>query len=345
MKRFIVGSGRCGSTLLSRMLACHPQVASLFEYFNGIDIGRRFAAEPVSGKQLAELVAAEQPFVTAVLRRGYDVAEIVYPFGKGGRFRREDALPWILVSMLPRLSDDPDALFDAAMAFLREQPEQPAAQHHLAFFDWLARHTGRALWIERSGSSIDYLAELHRAYPDAHFLHLHRDGPETALSMREHHAYRLPISILYQAPVDSGETLAELGPLDLQAPPSGSDPISRILASRPPAVYFGRYWNDQILHGYEVLPEIDPGRLMSVRFEDLVARPAEALDRIAGFFALPTAPGFVERGAALVRGMPPGRLDGLSSDEREALVSACRPGMQRLGRVQPHPPRAMTDRG
>lgn len=333
MHRFIVGSGRCGSTLLSRMLACHPQVTSLFEYFNGMDRARRFAPEPVSGGALAELVAAEQPFVTAVLRRGYDVSEIVYPFGGGGRYRREDALPWILVSMLPRLSDDPDALFDAAMEWLRARPARPAAEHHLAFFEWLAGRTGRPIWIERSGSSIDYLSDLHRAYPDAHFLHLHRDGPETALSMREHHAYRLPISILYQAPVDSGQTLAELGPLDLRAAPGGDDPISRILASRPPAAYFGRYWNDQIEHGFEALPEIDPQHLLAVGFEELVERPAETLERIAAFFALPTEPGFVERGAALVRGLPPSRVEALPPDEQRALREACRPGQERLGRA------------
>jgi hypothetical protein len=333
MKRFIVGSGRCGSTLLSRMLACHSQVASLFEYFNGIDMARRFAPEPLPGRALAELVSAEQPFVTAVLRRGYPVSEIVYPFGEGGRFRREDPLPWILVSMLPRLSDDPDALFDAAMEFLAGRPERPAPEHHLAFFDWLAERTGRGLWIERSGSSIDYLADLQRVYPDAHFLHLHRDGPETALSMREHHAYRLPISILYQAPVDSGETLAELGPLDLHAEPDETDPISRILASRPPADYFGRYWNDQIRHGFEALPGIDPARLRSVRFEDLVERPAETLREIAAFFGLPPEEGFVERGAALVRGLPPGRVDTLPDAERRALREACRPGQALLGRA------------
>ena len=37
MDRFIVGTGRCGSTLLSRMLACHPAVCSIFEFFNGLD--------------------------------------------------------------------------------------------------------------------------------------------------------------------------------------------------------------------------------------------------------------------------------------------------------------------
>ena len=80
MDRFIVGTGRCGSTLLSRMLAENPATLSIFEYFNGLDVVRRFAPEPIDGAAFAELIAAEQPFVTAVLRRGYEVAEITYPF-------------------------------------------------------------------------------------------------------------------------------------------------------------------------------------------------------------------------------------------------------------------------
>jgi hypothetical protein len=333
VQRFIVGTGRCGSTLLSRMLACHRQVASLFEYFNGIDMAKRFAPEPISGAAAADLVSAEQPFVTAVLRRGYAVSEIVYPFGEGGRHRPEEPLPWILVSLLPRLSDEPDRVFDEAMVFLRAEPERPAHLHHLALFDWLAARTGRALWIERSGSSIDYLADLCRAYPEARFLHLHRDGRETALSMRGHHAYRLPISILYAAPLDSGETLAELGPLDLHAPPSGSDPISRILASRPPAAYFGRYWSDQVEHGFRAVKDLDAGRYRELRFEDLLERPRESLAEIAEFFALPGDPGFVERGAALVRGRPPERHPGLPDEERRALEAACAPGQRLLGRA------------
>ena len=80
MDRFIVGTGRCGSTLLSQMLAEHPGALSVFELFNGIDMARRFAPEPISGESYGALIAAEQPFVTAVLRRGYEVAEIIYPF-------------------------------------------------------------------------------------------------------------------------------------------------------------------------------------------------------------------------------------------------------------------------
>jgi hypothetical protein len=333
MDRFIVGTGRCGSTLLSRMLAEHPAVLSLFELFNGIDASRRFAPEPIPGRDFAALIGAEQPFVTAVLRRGYAVPEIVYPFEGRGRYRREDPLPWILVSLLPRLSDDPDALFDALLRFAAELPAQPAACHYRALFAWLGARLGRPAWIERSASSIEFLGSLIGAFPDARFLHLHRDGAEVALSMREHHAYRLPICFLYDAPVASGRRVTELGGIDLSAPPRDDDAISQILASRPPPALFGCYWSDQILRGLDARGQLAPERYAELHFERLLEAPETELARIEGFFELPPAAGWRHRAAALVRGVPPLRAPELPDSEREALADACRPGMQRLGRA------------
>ena len=333
MDRFIVGTGRCGSTLLSRMLGEHPAVCSLFEFFTGLDPGRRFQHAAMSGEEYAALLAAEQPMLTAVLRRGYRVAEVTYPFGRG-RYAPHDGLPWILVSTLGRLADDPDALFDETMAFLRGLPPQSAAAHHRGLFDWLARRCGREIWIERSGSSIDYLEGLARCFPDARFLHIHRDGPEAALSMREHHAYRLPISILYGAPVDDGRRLGELGPLDVTAPPAADDAISVILRSRPPAEYFGRYWSDQLLHGFRALRLLDRAQYAELRFEDLLAEPGRVLRQICEFFDLdPERDGWLARAEQLVETLPPPRMPALPPAEREALEAACRPGMQLLGRL------------
>jgi hypothetical protein len=324
MDRFIVGTGRCGSTLLSRMLAESPQVLSVFEFFNGLDATRRFGAAPVSGRAFAELISAEQPFVTAVLRRGYPVAEITYPFGPRSRFQRDDPLPWILVSVLPRLDPDPDRAFDAVVAFANASPTQHLARHYRALFDWLCRRYGRALWIERSGSSIDYLAGLHAFFGDAKFLHLHRDGPEAALSMREHHAYRLPIAILYQ-PERSGA-------FDLHAAPDPDDPISRILSSRPPIEYYGRYWSDQVVNGQRAIAAIPPGRVRAIRFEELVTDPMATLAGLCDFFELDAGGDWQGRAAAQVRGLPPLRAPLLSADEQARLRDACRPGSLLLGR-------------
>ena len=332
MDRFVVGSGRCGSTLLSRMLGLHPDVVSLFEVFNGLDVGRRFDPAPVAGSAMAELLAAEQPFVTAVLRRGYPVAEIVYPFGERARHRRDDPLPWLLVATLPRLTDAPDPMFDDAMTFLGQRAVAPPRDHYRALFDWLTRRAGGRVWIERSGSSVDYVAGLEATFPGARFVHLHRDGLEVALSMRQHHAYRLPISILYQAPLDTGETLTELGPLDLAAAPTGDDAISRILASTPPPDAFGRYWSDQIARGMDALEAMPRDRWIDVCFEDLLENPTESLARITSFFGLGAPSAFLESAAALVEDMPPPRAAALSSQERARLADACAAGQARLGR-------------
>lgn len=331
MDRFVVGTGRCGSTLLSLMLAENRSALSIFEFFNGLDMTRRFSSEAVDGKDFAALISGEQPFVTMVLKRGYEVSEITYPFGPGARFTRDDALPWTLVSTLPRLTDDPDALFDEVMAFAPTLPRQHLPQHYRQFFDWLTERLGRTFWVERSGSSIDYLGSLHEFFPEARFLHLHRDGPETALSMREHHAYRLAISLLYQLSPDAAAESAQSGQSD--SPEAFEERVSRLLESEPAVEHFGRYWSDEIVHGFRALDDLNPDQYLEIRFEDLVSNPKEVLGLIGEFLEFGVdADGWIERAAALVRGIPPTRFDKLPADEQQRLSAACHAGMQLLGR-------------
>ena len=331
MDRFVVGTGRCGSTLLSKMLAEHAAVLSVFEFFNGLDMTRRFSNEPVDGKDFAQLISQEHPFVTMVLRRGYEVEEIVYPFGPNSRYKRDDGLPWILVSTLSRLSDDPDPLFAEAVAFASSLPRQHLSAHYRQLFEWLAQRMGKTCWIERSGSSIDYLGSLHEFFPEARFLHLHRDGHETALSMREHAAYRLAISLMFQLiPTGAAPSIAQLRTLD----PGGADnSISQMLASRPPVEYFGRYWSQELEHGLRAVQQLQPDQYAEVSFEDLVSNPKETLRAIADFFELPSGGDWIDRAAALIRGIPPTRFDRLPPEEQNRLAEACRPGMELLGRV------------
>lgn len=332
MDRFIVGSGRCGSTLLSRMLGCHPGVLDISEFFNGLDMQRRFARVPISGGEYAAMVGAEQPMVNAVLRRGYPVSEVVYPFdASASRYRRGDAVPWLLITLLPRLSATPDALYDSLLEAVRGFPEQTAAAHARSLFAWLgAELGGRDLWIERSGSSIHYFPALQACFPEARFLHLHREGVEVALSMREHHAYRLPISMLYDAPLGDGMRVSDGGAIDIAGEPLADDPISRILESRPPPELFGRYWADQIAAGVPALADLPEDRLQTLSFEALVRDPRPQLEAIADFFSLPASDAdWIADAGDLVRGVPPTRLGALPEAEAAALVEACR-GSQAL---------------
>jgi len=332
MERFIVGTGRCGSTLLSQMMAEHDATLSIFEFFTGLDVTRRFTAEPIDGGAFAALISRENPIVTMVVRRGYQVPEITYPFDRpGARHGRGDGLPWVLVSALPDMTEDPDALFDETMAFASALPMQHVSDHYRQLFDWWAQRAGRAHWIERSGSSIDYLGGLHEHFPSARFVHLHRDGHEAALSMREHAPYRLAVSLLFQLPPE-GMSLDELGKLDPQGPPDPDDLVSRILASEPPVEYFGRYWAQEIEHGAQARAALAPEQYLEVTFEDLIAGSKRVLGSIGDFFELGDGGGWLDRAEALVRGVPPTRFDKLPPAERIRLAKACRPGMELLGR-------------
>jgi hypothetical protein len=313
------------------MLAEHSGVLSVFEFFNGLDMVKRFGDAPMTGEEFANLISQEHPFVTMVLRRGFEVEEITYPFGPNARYQRTDPLPWLCVSTLPRLTDDPDSLFDETVAFAKTLECQAPVAHYRALFGWWMARLDKRCWVERSGSSIDYLESLHRLFPEGRFVHLHRDGPETALSMRNHHAYRLAISLMNEMPASNAPTIAELREVEGEDRSDG-DAISRMLASEPPAEYFGKYWSQELLNGAQALSLLRRNQLIEVRFEDLIAQPEKILARIGQHLELPADDGWPQRGGALVRGAPPSRLGDLSSEERARLVEACRPGAAVVGR-------------
>lgn len=319
-ERFIVGTGRCGSTLLSLLLAEHRDVVSIHEFFTGLDWSQRFRAGPVTGPELASIISAEQAVTSQVLGLGYTADEIQYPFGRPeARYAPGDPVPWLLITMLSRLTDDPEPLFDALVGWAAGQPTRTLADHYGNLFDWLTGEHGGTVWVERSGSSVDYVGDLLTLYPDAHVVHLHRDGPETALSIRNHPFYRLALAILYDLFPEGG---------------TEEEQIRHAVETPPPVDVAGRYWSDQIQHGVSALAALPPAQRLEVRFEELVTDVVPVLDAIATFLELPTDDGFAARAGGLVRGMPPERVPQLSPDDQAALRTACRPGMALVGRAE-----------
>ncbi len=325
MYRFIVGTGRCGSTLLSKMIRENDRVASIFEYFSGLDRELCFSRTPIDAETFAAMHCDDETITNMVLARDYPIAEVCYPFdAPGARFSRQSGLPFIAGATLSTLPvDDVDGLYDEVRSLLLSLPTRPAAQQHIALFDWLTERLDREVWVERSGGSVENIAELNALFPGARFLHIHRRGEEAALSMREHHVFRLGISLMYDLPLDPGPASSEAQP----------DRITQLLESRPASEYFGRAWSEQLLRGFRGITALDADQYREVSFEDLIASPLQVLAEIADFLELPDRSGsWLDRAARLVQATPAMRLGGLETSERELLEQACRPGNALLGR-------------
>ena len=74
---FIVGTGRCGSTLLSSVLRLHSEVTSISEFLSfatdlGSQIGTTFPDGEVDGMWLWKLIASPMPRQNLMIR--HDVA-------------------------------------------------------------------------------------------------------------------------------------------------------------------------------------------------------------------------------------------------------------------------------
>src|SRR6516162_438273 len=80
---FVVGTGRCGSTMLSNMLRKHPKVLSLSEFFSMVAAasGKEDAYSPGSmdGRRFWSIVAAISPMPKFGFRHRIPMPEWLYP--------------------------------------------------------------------------------------------------------------------------------------------------------------------------------------------------------------------------------------------------------------------------
>ena len=124
---FVVGTGRCGSTMLSVILHEHPEVVSLSEFFTILrDPGSpdEFLAGDLDGAQLWRKLASPVPELDEMVRRGMRSPGLRYPYDTG-RFSPATGVPLICHGILPLLTADPDSLFDRLAAEVTRWPRRP----------------------------------------------------------------------------------------------------------------------------------------------------------------------------------------------------------------------------
>ena len=195
---FVVGTGRCGSTMLSNMLREHPKVLSLSEFFSMIADGdlssEPFSLEPMDGARFWAIIAAVPRFYAFFMQQGLPASELLYPPGDpSARYSAHTGVPAILLTTLPHLTDQHDALFDALGVEARTWPISSISEHYHRLFGWLATRFGKIQWIERSGTML-WVEQFLTIFPDARFIHLVRDGRDVALSMQQNNLFRLGLA-------------------------------------------------------------------------------------------------------------------------------------------------------
>jgi len=262
---FVVGTGRCGSTMLSELLREHEHVLSLSEFFTlTTDLGGRiaegFSPEPIDAAAFWRLVAGAHPKQTTMLRHDVVMPEVLYRPTGSSRFTAETGVPAILQTVLPHLCADADDLFAEVEAFVATLPTAPVAAHYARLFGWLARRFGKRTWVERSGGSLRIVQRLTDAFPTARFLHIVRDGRACASSMSKHLGFRMALvamqlaEILGADPYESTDRtwISDVPDELLDFLPERFDGEA-FRAHRLPLPLFGHYWSGEIVQGLREL--------------------------------------------------------------------------------------------
>ena len=338
---FVVGTGRCGSTMLSRILREHPDVLSMSEFFGILRLasssGRSgFPVGDMTGAELWELLARPFPMLDAMVTAGLRTAEMIYPFG-AGRFAPATGVPLISHCILPILAADPDELFGALAAEVPRWPRRPAAGQYRALFGYLAGLLGRPVVVERSAASLHLVGRLHEQFPAARFVHLYRDGPDCALSMSRHPMFRreiLAIAALRATRLPPTATLPQIDaalPARLRGMICPPYDAAKLMTHPIPVAVFGRdVWSPMICAGQAALRELSPGRRTRLRYEDLLRDPVASLTRLAGFIGVTAPTSWLDQAREMIDPAQARRAGAaaaeLDPDAFAALAAACEPG-------------------
>ncbi|MEV6260746.1 hypothetical protein AB0M42_08345 [Streptomyces sp. NPDC051784] len=332
----VLGTGRCGSTMLSDLVNEHPGALSLSEFFACLDPGV-FPQGTLDGPAFWKLLGSPRLKPNLLMSRGITVPEYRYPVG-AGRYAA-GAVPAISLMTLPPLTEDPDELHDRIRAEVSGWQPAPVSRQYLRLFAWWASSSGREVVVERSGASLRFLPELLTHFPEARFVHMYRDGPDAAMSMSRHPLFRLGVLI--------GDMRAELGVDPYRSPdprhtemlpprlrpftPGGLD-AAALAGADIPLARFGDMWS-RATGALRHLAGLPADRLLHLSYDAVTADPEPRLATFGHFVGLAEPEKWAARVAGKVDRRRAGAAARLSADQAEELRLACAPGARRLSEL------------
>nr|WP_274389124.1 sulfotransferase [Streptomyces taklimakanensis] len=334
---FVVGTGRSGSTALSRVVNRHPDVLSLNELLSSVGFGG-MPEGTLAGEEFWRLLADPNPSFDRMIRSGAAIPEFVYPHHRGRFSSHTTGIPALCLMVLPHLTDDPDGLLDELAPVVSAWPRRPVEDQYREFFALLSARFGRRAVVERSGFSVGWVPRLRTGFPEARFVHLYRNGPDCALSMSRHTGFRMLALLgeMYERlglafGTDLTEEHVHALPPDLSGLLAGDTFDPRLISDRVmPVTLFGEMWSRLVVECLEHLAKVPPERQTSLSYEDLLDEPEEELARLASFFGVDADAEWTTAGRAM---LDPGRRGAalrLPPKELAALREACEPGERAL---------------
>ncbi|RAY11389.1 hypothetical protein DPM19_30665 [Actinomadura craniellae] len=289
MLGFVLGSGRCGSTLVHEVLARHPEVGFL------TNIDDRYARCPGAVRRHGGTLYRRLP--PALSAKG----RLRFAPSEGYRALTREVSPLLVDPFRDLVAGD-------ATPWL--------AGRLRAFFEQRAAAAGAPVYLHKF-TGWPRAGLLHEVFPGTRFVHVVRDGRAVAASW-----LRMPWWRGHLGPAGW-----HFGPLP--------EPYARQWeqSGRCHVQLAGIGWN-MLMDAHEAARAALPAdRWLEVRYEDVVADPAEHFTRMLRFFGLEPDRAF-ERGLARYT-FATGRADAFRTDLSPAQVATLdktlAPHLERLG--------------
>jgi putative sulfotransferase len=304
----IISSGRCGSTLLSNLIAEEPETLSVSESLGPVlsHLTLPPPAEHVTGAHYWALLSEPHAQREAMAR----VGAVLGTFGHGDA--RAGATPPILLVTLPSISAEPDRLFALLAEEVPRFPAQPVGLHHRMLLDLLAVQAGKRRWVERSGASSAAAGPLLASMPDARIVYLTRNIMPTARSMSRHLSFRFALARFefhqrYGAdPYSPGAWYGSM-PEAAELPAELRDLLPDQVTARALGELsrdIGRYATmcaSMMGFAEQAFADFDPPHLHRIRYEDLVANPVGELTGLGQFLGFADPASWATASAGRIR--------------------------------------------
>jgi len=177
---FIINTGRCGSTFLSRIINEHPQFLVISELIEPIAHNPYFDNHRVDGNTFWDYLNRKSMQQRVDIWRKTKTRELGY------LDENDENVSLLSAYTLPQLSEEHlelrNKIHDEVCAWSTES----VSKHFINLMELIRDIFGKEIWIERTGGSINQVDRIVKVWPEAKFIYIFRNGYSTLKSMYRH---------------------------------------------------------------------------------------------------------------------------------------------------------------